>query len=62
MYLMDTNVWLERLLEQERSQEVGKFLDKITSNNLFINDFAFHPPEFYRVEPQEVRIVCYSKL
>ncbi|MDP2767361.1 MAG: PIN domain-containing protein [Candidatus Methanoperedens sp.] len=39
---MDTNVWLERLLEQERSQEVGNFLDKITSNKLFITDFAFH--------------------
>ena len=26
MYLIDTNVWLERLLSQERSDEVGTFL------------------------------------
>lgn len=26
MYLVDTNIWLERLLDQERSAEVGRFL------------------------------------
>ncbi len=26
MYLVDTNVWLERLLDQEKSVEVGEFL------------------------------------
>ena len=42
MYLVDSNIWLERLLEQERSDEVGRFLDYITSDRLFITDFAFH--------------------
>jgi predicted nucleic acid-binding protein len=42
MYLIDTNVWLERLLDQERSEEVGAFLHAIPSNQLFITDFAFH--------------------
>ncbi|MBI3583313.1 MAG: type II toxin-antitoxin system VapC family toxin [Nitrospinae bacterium] len=42
MYLIDTNVWLERLLEQERSEEVRKFFDRTPSDNLFITDFAFH--------------------
>ena len=42
MYLVDTNVWLERLLDQERSWEVGRFLDRISSDQLFITDFAFH--------------------
>ncbi|MFH1633930.1 MAG: PIN domain-containing protein [Chloroflexota bacterium] len=42
MYLIDTNVWLERLLEQERYEEVGKFLDRLPSDRLFITDFAFH--------------------
>ncbi len=42
MYLIDTNIWLERLLEQERSAEVGGFLDRIPSNHLFITDFSFH--------------------
>jgi hypothetical protein len=42
MYLIDTNIWLERLLEQEKSDEVGGFLDRIPSNHLFITDFYFH--------------------
>ena len=42
MYLVDTNVWLERLLDQARSAEVGQFLDSIPSEQLFITDFAFH--------------------
>lgn len=42
MYLVDTNVWLERLLEQERAEEVAQFLDRTPSERLFISDFAFH--------------------
>jgi len=42
MYLIDTNVWLERLLDQARSNEVGKFFDDVPSERLFITDFAFH--------------------
>jgi uncharacterized protein len=42
MYLVDSNIWLERLLNQEKSNEVRKFLDNITSDQLFITDFAFH--------------------
>lgn len=42
MYLVDTSVWLERLLDQARSEEVGQFLDHIPSERLFITDFAFH--------------------
>jgi hypothetical protein len=42
MYLIDTNIWLERLLDQERSEEVGSFLDRMPLNNLFITDFSFH--------------------
>jgi predicted nucleic acid-binding protein len=42
MFLLDTNVWLERLLEQQRSEEVRKFLDKISSENIYITDFSFH--------------------
>ena len=42
MYLLDTNVWLERLLAQAKSDEVGKFLDRVPSNELFLTDFAFH--------------------
>lgn len=42
MYLVDTNVWLERLLNQARSEEVGRFLARMPSEHLFITDFTFH--------------------
>jgi predicted nucleic acid-binding protein len=42
MYLVDTNVWLERLLDQDRSDEVRQFLDATPSDQLSITDFAFH--------------------
>ncbi len=42
MYLVDTNVWLERLLDQSSSEEVGRFLDNTPSEQLFMTDFAFH--------------------
>lgn len=42
MYLVDTNVWLERLLDQEGADEVGIFLDRAQARGLFISDFAFH--------------------
>ena len=42
MYLVDTNVWLERLLNQEKSDEVGRFLNDAAPRDLFITDLAFH--------------------
>ena len=42
MYLIDTNVWLERLLNQEKSKEVCLFLDSIASDRFYITDFTFH--------------------
>ena len=42
MYLIDTNVWLERLLDQDRPEEVGHFLGHIPSERLSITDFSFH--------------------
>jgi predicted nucleic acid-binding protein len=42
MYLIDTNIWLERLLDQERSDEVGQLLDHLAPERLFTTDFAFH--------------------
>lgn len=42
MYLVDTNVWLERLLDQQSSEAVGRFLDRTPPEHLFITDFSFH--------------------
>jgi len=42
MYLVDTNVWLERLLNQEKSSEVRQFLDYFPSEHLCITDFSLH--------------------
>ena len=42
MYLVDTNVWLERILAQERSAEVGRFLSLVPSEQLHLTDFSFH--------------------
>ena len=42
MYLIDTNVWLERLLDQDKSFEVGEFFSTISSGQLAITDFTFH--------------------
>jgi len=42
VFLVDTNVWLERLLDQERSEEVGRFLDQIPPAQYCLTDFAFH--------------------
>jgi predicted nucleic acid-binding protein len=42
MYLVDTNIWLERLLDQGRSVDVGAFLAKTPSDMLFCTDFCYH--------------------
>jgi len=42
MYLVDTNIWLERLLAQAKSDEAGQFLEQTPTDQLFITDFAFH--------------------
>ncbi len=42
MYLLDTNVWLERLLGQTHAEDVRQLLDTVPAADLFITDFAFH--------------------
>jgi uncharacterized protein len=41
-YLVDTNIWLESLLNQDKSDIVFKFLDTIPLDQIFISDFALH--------------------
>ena len=42
MYLVDTNIWLERLLNQSKSDEVGRFLGSVAADRLAMTDFALH--------------------
>ena len=42
MYLVDSNIWLEWLLGQDRANEAEMFLRETAPNSLFITDFAFH--------------------
>lgn len=42
MYLLDTNIWLERMLDQARSEEVGQLLDQVPSDQLSMTDFSLH--------------------
>lgn len=41
-YLVDTNVWLERLLDQEKSEVTSRFLNLIPTDQLYVSDFAIH--------------------
>ncbi|MCD4790204.1 MAG: PIN domain-containing protein [Bacteroidales bacterium] len=41
-FLVDTNIWLERLLDQEKSAEVQEFLNKVPADLIFISDFTLH--------------------
>jgi predicted nucleic acid-binding protein len=41
-YLVDTNVWLERLLDQEKSDVASRFFDLIPTDELFVSDFTIH--------------------
>jgi uncharacterized protein len=41
-YLIDSNIWLERLLDQDKSDIVSEFLDTVPLDQIFISDFALH--------------------
>lgn len=42
VYLLDTNIWLERLLNQEQSAIVGRLLDSLPAAQIHITDFSLH--------------------
>ena len=41
-YLVDTNVWLEVLLEQERSDECKEFFQNLETNLIAISEFSLY--------------------
>ena len=42
MYLLDTNIWLERLLAQAQAEVVGQLLDTVPTDQLLMSDFTLH--------------------
>ncbi len=42
MYLVDTNIFLEALLRQERTTEVQSFLQSVDLDTIFITDFSVY--------------------
>lgn len=42
VFLIDTNIWLELLLEQERANEVRDFFARVNSAKLYITDFTIY--------------------
>lgn len=42
MFLLDTNIWLEVMLGQERADEAGRFMTSRPGEQLHITDFSLH--------------------
>lgn len=42
MYLIDTNVWIELLLGQQKAEEVKRFFQKIEASQLAITEFSLY--------------------
>jgi len=45
MFLVDTNIWLEVLLEQEKAEDAAKFFAAIDSDLLSMTDFTLYSVE-----------------
>ncbi len=42
MFLLDTNIWLERLLGQGQAEVVGELLDTLSPSEMCMTDFTLH--------------------
>lgn len=42
MYLIDTNIFLEVLLEQEKADDVRRFFSLIRTSEIFLTDLSLH--------------------
>ena len=76
MYLIDTNIWLELLLKQDKAGEVASFLQTVDTSSLAITDFTLYSigiiltrlkkfdafKEFVEdtVEDDSIRMICLS--
>ncbi len=42
MFLVDTNIWLERLLGQRQAEVVAELLDTLSPSDMCMTDFTLH--------------------
>ncbi len=42
MYLVDTNIWLEPILKQEKAEESERFLKGVDASSLAISEFSIY--------------------
>lgn len=42
MFLLDTNIWLERLLGQEQAEIAAELLDALSPSDMCMTDFTLH--------------------
>ena len=42
MFLLDTNIWLERLLGQRQAEVVAELLDNLSPSDMCTTDFTLH--------------------
>ena len=42
MFLLDTNIWLERLLGQEQAEITAELLDALSPSDVCMTDFTLH--------------------
>ncbi|MEI6065655.1 MAG: PIN domain-containing protein [Pseudanabaena sp. ELA748] len=42
MFLLDTNIWLERLLGQGQAEVAAELLDKLSPSDMCMTDFTLH--------------------
>jgi uncharacterized protein len=42
MFLLDTNIWLEVLLDQEKAAEARQFVQGVEAENLAITEFSLY--------------------
>jgi len=56
MYLLDTNIFLELLLEQAEARSVQTLLQEKSPEDLFISDLAFHSIGIILYQKKAVRL------
>ena len=50
MFLLDTNIWLERLLGQEQSKIVGQLLDNLEPSEIVRPTLAYIPSVLFAID------------